>query len=51
MKTNNQEYDTPLVEVSYIAYEGVLCKSGNTNPYPGWNESYGGDPSEEDSIF
>ena len=48
MKTNNQEYDSPCVEVSHIYSEGVLCQSGNTNPFPGGNENYGGlDPDEE----
>ena len=41
MKINELVYDSPRVEVSHIAYEGVLCQSGN-------NENYGGlDPDEE----
>lgn len=46
MKINELVYDSPRVEVSHIAYEGVLCQS-----VPGSNESYGGDPDEDDGIF
>lgn len=48
MKTNIKEYETPQIEVCQILIEGAVLSAST---FPGGNESYGGDPSEDDSIF
>ena len=45
MKTKN--YETPSVVEQELLLEGLLCQSLNDNG----NESYGGAPDEDGSIF
>ena len=45
MKLSTKEYETPTLYEHQMFMEGILCISG------GDNESYGGDPTEDDSIF
>ena len=45
MEQNRMEYLTPAISEHQMFMEGILCISG------GENESYGGDPTEEESIF
>ena len=47
MKTNN--YETPSMAESELCLEGVLCSS--LEGFGNENESYGGVPGEDDSIF
>ena len=44
MKTKN--YETPSMVEQELYLEGILCISDVEE-----NESYGGDPGEDDSIF
>ena len=44
MNTNN--YTSPVIEEFEIKAEGVLCQSPG-----GSNESYSGDPGEDEMIF
>ncbi len=46
MKTKTEVYEAPAVYEHEMFVEGVLCGS-----LGGDNESYGGDPLEDDSIF
>ena len=45
MKTKRMEYETPAVYEHKMFVEGVLCSS-----LDGDNESYGGDPFDDDFI-
>lgn len=49
MKTKTKVYVTPQIEVCHIMIEGAVLSSSTM--FPGGNESYGGDPLEDDSIF
>ena len=40
-----KNYETPSVNEQELFIEGILCTSMATN------ESYGGDPSEDETIF
>ena len=40
-----QTYECPSVKEQEFFSEGILCMSGATN------ESYGGDPGEDETIF
>ena len=44
-------YQSPVLFERELFVEGVLCQSGSSTPFPGGNESYGGDPGEDDAIF
>lgn len=44
MNYKPMEYQTPTLYEHVMYVEGILCISGD-------NESYGGDPGEDDSIF
>ena len=53
MNTKNQfsgVYQSPVLFEHELFVEGVLCSSGGFS-LPGGNESYGGDPGEDDAIF
>ena len=46
MKTNTKVYETPQIEVCHIMIEGAVLSASSV--FPGDNESYGGDPFDDD---
>ena len=50
-RTIKGSYQSPAIAEQEFFFEGVLCQSGSSTPFPGGNESYGGDPGEDDAIF